>query len=628
MTFRQALAVIWRKRLLIVATMVLAVVAAGVFIAMQTPVYTSVVSTRFSSLAAGAASSGQIGTATVDFDPSSITSSQVLQAAATEGGEPAGSAGAWAVTFSTGQASADSKSLSVAITANASTPALAQKRAGAVATAYNAYLEGQTALARTAAEAQVAKWTAQAQAEQELVDRNPSDSISQSALAAAISSLSDANGTIQSIDNAGRPLIITIPAAPGAYQGVSLWLAVLVALVAGLIAGMGIALIWDAFDDRLRADDDVEEITGVPALGELSLDQGARRGRDRLPAAGSARTPVNEGLRSLRTTLQVLLPPQSAVVLITSVEPADGKSFVSSNLALTWSRMGRRVVLVGGDLRNAGLEGYFGETADGPGLTELLQEASASGTAPTDETVEAFLRDSPYAGLRILPSGDEPWDPADLLARDAVDDIVDSLRRHADVVIIDSPPSFGLVDARLLAAHADGVVVVAGLGRTRRAPLEQTVQALATSGAAVLGVVVNRSRRPLPKSYTAYYGDSRPLRARDDEFAEDEVVPAEEIEVDDVVVEEDEAPAIEPEAEETETSHVEEESDVDEEPDVDEPEAGEPDADEPEELETDEPEAEEPGTEKAEDDAPARTWTPRRGPRGRAARASAEDEKV
>ncbi|MGA0567124.1 polysaccharide biosynthesis tyrosine autokinase [Rathayibacter sp. KR2-224] len=508
MTFRQALSVIWQRRLLIIAVVVLAVAVAGVFLARQTPVYTSSTTLRMSALATSASSSGQIGTAAVDFDAESITSPAVLDPAAKKLGEPLAASASWGAAYSLAQASSQTQANVITVTVNGSSAAQSQARASAIATSYNTYLKGQLAKARAAAQAQAAKWNASAEAYQVQVTANPANSIAQSNLANAISSLASANNTINKIDNGGEPLTVTKAAAPGAFQGTSPAIALAVAIIAGLVAGIGIALIWDAFDDRLRPDDDLEALTGAPALGELSLDKRMQRRGDWLPAAGRKRTALNEGLRALRTTLQVLLPQGNDVVVLTSVEPGDGKTFISSNLALAWARTGKRVVLVGGDLRKPGLDEYFGEVANGPGLTELLQAAAVHGSAPSVDEIAANLNRTKFRGLSILPAGSEPWDPADLLAVDGLGEIIAALRSLCDIVVIDSPPALALVDASLLAAHADGAVLVASIRRTRRKLLGETVHALAGNGISVLGVVANRSKRRIPKSYSAYYGGS------------------------------------------------------------------------------------------------------------------------
>src|SRR5690606_36571051 len=122
------------------------------------------------------------------------------------------------------------------------------------------------------------------------------------------------------------------------------------------------------------------------------------------PVAARSRTGLSEGVRAVRSTLQVLLPAQHAVVVVTSVAPGDGKSFISSNLALAWARAGREVVIVGGDLRRPELGRYFAEAADGAGLADLLRERASQGSITRAE-VEAKLNETRYPRLRVLPSG-------------------------------------------------------------------------------------------------------------------------------------------------------------------------------------------------------------------------------
>lgn len=222
-----------------------------------------------------------------------------------------------------------------------------------------------------------------------------------------------------------------------------------------------------------------------------------------LPVASNDRTDLGEGLRTARLTVQVLVPPQGAIV-VTSVEPGDGKSFVSANLALAWARAGKRVILVGGDLRRPVLSRYFGEAADGAGLAEVLQEWD-SASQLREQDVLRQLNNTRYRRLRILPAGDEPAEPADLLARAGLGELIAFLRTQADIVVIDAPPALGMVDAALLASHADGAVVLATAGRTDRAGLADSLAQLRANGVTILGVMVNRSMRKLPRTYSSYY---------------------------------------------------------------------------------------------------------------------------
>lgn len=509
MTFRQIANALWQRRILIIVVVALAVVISVVFLARQTPVYSSSITVRLNSLSTSASTSGQIGTTAVDFDAESISSPAVLSAAAKlVNGLPADALNGHVTHVVT----AGTPPNKITITATGPTPTSATARAAAVAKAYNAYLQSQYDKALKAAQAQAAQATADAQQYQTQVTQNPANSIAQSNLATALKSLETANGLVAKITSSGPPLTVLVAASPGAFKGVSPLVAVGVALVAGLVAGIGIALIRDQFDNRLRGEHELRDLTDAPSLGELSLDRRVERRHERLPTADRKRTPLNEGLRALRTTLQVLLPASGAVIVFTSVEPGDGKTFVSANLALAWARTGKRVILVGGDLRRPNLGEYYGEAGDGPGLTELLQLAAHSGKALQQEQVEGFLHTSTFHGLRVLPAGGEPHAPADLLATAGLGVVFDALRALSDIVVVDSPPSMALVDASLLAARADGAVLVATIGRTNRDHLSKTVEALESNNAIVLGVVANRSRRRIPRSYGAYYGRRKNLR--------------------------------------------------------------------------------------------------------------------
>jgi len=141
-----------------------------------------------------------------------------------------------------------------------------------------------------------------------------------------------------------------------------------------------------------------------------------------------------------------------------------------------------------------------------------LLRKSESRQELTDEDISSRINPTGYRRLRLLPAGAEPHDPADLLARPELESVIEYLRTLADIVVIDSPPAFGMADAPLLAVRADASVVIASVKRTDRVRLVEAVASLRASGANVVGVVANRSRRRLPKSYSAYYLQSQRVR--------------------------------------------------------------------------------------------------------------------
>jgi polysaccharide biosynthesis transport protein len=529
-TAHQIFAALWRRKWIIVAVMVLAAIVAAVYLQRVTPNYESTATVRLSPTISQAASTGQLGTATaVDADPSVITSPKILDAAAKNLGEPAASLDG-AISYAVVPSDGTSTVMQLTITASAPTAVEAQKRANAVVKSLATYYDGLVATTLASLQKQVADLQNQANQLQTQLTQNPGNTVIQSNLTDTLGQISTLRTQIAALQNAGGSVAVTSPAPPGSSTNPSLLIVVALALVCGLLAGAGVALIRDHFDERLRSEDEIEPLTGLAALGVLANDREVARRKLRLPAASAQRTALSEGIRSLRTTVQVLLPDAKGVIVITSVEPGDGKTFVSANLALSWARAGRKVILVGGDLRRPELGAYFANAADGRGLGGLLADSADGKRPPNQAQIAEALRPTPFRGLRVLPAGDDHFDePADLLASASLERIIRYLGRLADIVVIDTPPSLALADASELAAYADGTLVLATINHTRRSLMVDTVDSLRANGVNVFGMVVNRSHRRLPKSYTSYYVSSsrsqqpfaRTARPRPDEEQDD-----------------------------------------------------------------------------------------------------------
>ncbi len=512
-TLRQVLEVLWQRAWIIILVAVIAVVSAGAYLAIRDVTYRTTGTVRLNPVVTEAALSGEIGGVVIDLDPDTVTAPVILDKAAELIGEPAGSLN--------GQISVDldesSRTGRLFVTGKGPTPDSARVRTDAVIEAYRTYVDEQMVAAEATLRERHQAAITQASALQEEVRRNPSNAIATTNLATALGQMSSLQAQLDAIATSGPATTVLDDAPIGSATVPDPALVLALALLSGLIVGIGAALIRDQFDNRLRGSDEVEEVSGATSLGELRWDPGVKKMIPPLPVAGSHRTDLSEGLRTVRSTLQVLMPPRNAVVVVTSVEPGDGKSFVTANLALAWARAGKQVILVGGDLRRPDLSRYFGESADGGGLSELLSR-HADGKHITVEAIEKHLNFTGYRRLRLLPSGAEPPDPADLLAGAGYPVLVEKLRTLADVVIIDSPPAMGLADASLLSAHTDGAVVMASVRRTDRVLLADTVAGLRANGVEVLGVVANRGRRKLPKTYSAYYmrrpSETRPTAPR------------------------------------------------------------------------------------------------------------------
>jgi polysaccharide biosynthesis transport protein len=287
-----------------------------------------------------------------------------------------------------------------------------------------------------------------------------------------------------------------------------------VSLAAGLLAGLGIALAREQFDDKIRTSGELSEITGVELLAELPVsDLGPR-------ASTIADKPFGEtaeAVRELRTAMRFLSVKRPLrTVLVTSAGMGEGKTFVAANLAVAWAMSGVKTILVSSDLRRPTLDRIFNIEATGAGLSEAIVDAALVGrersrgmsylpgeeedeeesASPDVVDLDLLLVPTGIEGLQLLPSGKSPPNPAELLGSPELGKLLVALRERAEIVVLDSPPVQAVTDPLVLTAQADGVLFVVSEGRTSRGAAQRALRLLDSGLAPVLGVVVNRSSRP------------------------------------------------------------------------------------------------------------------------------------
>jgi Mrp family chromosome partitioning ATPase/capsular polysaccharide biosynthesis protein len=390
---------------------------------------------------------------------------------------------------------------------------------------------------------QITKYDAQIAALQSQQSPNSANALVNAQIAgitSTISTLQAAQSTIQ----IGMPFaVIQVAATPGASISISKSKLIAIGLLAGLMAGCGIALVREQFDDRVRVSPDIGSVIDGPLLGELPQDADVKKGEVTLALIQAPMSPLSESIRDLRTSLRVLLvDQQSPILVVTSPEPGDGKTFVTANLAVSWALTGARVIVVSADFRRPRLEDAFGVDAVGkPGLSDLIK-ANWKQAEPEDEEVErgideltsapgsrsrqdrdqasrsqgrhssAFgdsavsthLLETGIDGLQLLPVGVHLDNPSELFDSPGIQPVLDQLHLLADIILLDTPPVLSAPDTAILGSLTHGAVVVASEGKTDRADLERTANRLEATGCQVLGLVLNHVRRTTSDGYQAY----------------------------------------------------------------------------------------------------------------------------
>ena len=269
-----------------------------------------------------------------------------------------------------------------------------------------------------------------------------------------------------------------------------------VVLVLGLLLGIGIALMRHILDTKVRSEADIRAITDSPVLGVVGYT-------DELPkhpviVRDEPLSASSEEVRRLRTNLQFIdFAQRPRSIVVTSSIPAEGKSTIAINLAVSLADAGARIILVDADLRRPAIAEYAG-LEGAAGLTSVL-----IGRAKVADVVQP-LRDRT---LDVLPSGPIPPNPSELLGSTAMAKLLENLTSTYDMVLLDSPPVLPVTDAAVLSKMAGGALIVVGADRIHRPQLLETLELLNTVDAHVFGLVVNKiSRRDTgPYGYETGY---------------------------------------------------------------------------------------------------------------------------
>lgn len=311
-------------------------------------------------------------------------------------------------------------------------------------------------------------------------------------------------GQVEVVDRAS-------PAAPvPQHRGLRILLGLLLGLGVGAVA----AVIRENMNTTVSSREELEEMMGVAALAVIpQITQGTngkrggrRNGTAEAPAqpvgsvdpsvvaAWHSHTPGAEAYRTLRTNLMFSQSVRLRTMVVTSAGPADGKTTTSSNVAATFAQQGMRVVLVDCDLRRPRIHEVFGLNKE-PGLSQLILGYNG---------VEEVIRPSGVENLSIISSGTPPPNPSELLGSERMMSVLRDLRDSFDLVVLDTPPVLLAPEASVLAAGADGVVLVVRAGVTQRAAAQDAAQQLHTVGANLVGTVLNDPDAKLP-GYSSYY---------------------------------------------------------------------------------------------------------------------------
>lgn len=275
----------------------------------------------------------------------------------------------------------------------------------------------------------------------------------------------------------------------------------LLAVVVGLMGGIGLAFFLEYFTDTITNPDEISDRFHIPILGVAPLFKTTDFPVEQT-FIKEPRSPLSEAIRSVKMSIQLAgTADQAKSFLLTSIKPSEGKTTMAANLALAFAGAGEKVVLIDADMRKPKLHKFFQDHNDSfsPGLSRFLSGVSSKG----------LVCQNGIDNLCFIPAGPSPPNPAELLASDRFALMIQALIRRFDRVIVDGPPYLGFADSLVLSRHVGGVVLVSSMGETTRDAIRHFKKSMISSQGKILGCVINKvdvSRRFGYQPYYRYYG--------------------------------------------------------------------------------------------------------------------------
>jgi len=253
----------------------------------------------------------------------------------------------------------------------------------------------------------------------------------------------------------------------------------LIAALISLLLAIGGVIGLDSLDDTLRTPDDVVSKLNLPLLGVIFH----HKIKAQPVTLDEPRSPISEGFRKLRTNIQYANVDESIrSILVTSSTPGEGKTTISTNLAIVFAQNGKRVYYVDADLRHPTVHKKM-DLPNNTGLSQLVFNPESSPSAISQK--------GKVAGLNVITCGDLPPNPAELLGSKKMGLALEKLKADSDLVIFDTPPLLAVADPAVLAPAVDAVLLVVYPGKTRLRSARQALEQLGHVNARVIGVVLN-----------------------------------------------------------------------------------------------------------------------------------------
>lgn len=239
----------------------------------------------------------------------------------------------------------------------------------------------------------------------------------------------------------------------------------LIALILGLAIPAGILFLLEFFRYKIEGHNDVEKLTNLPIIADVAIASERAKTKADIVVHENKNNLMEEIFRSLRTNLQFLLKQHDKVIMFTSTTSGEGKTFIASNVAISFALLGKKVVLVGLDVRKPRLAELFEIDDHHHGITNLLVKDEVNWSDVKEQIIPSGINDK----LDILMAGPVPPNPGELVTRESLDQTMEQLKEHYDYILIDTAPVGLVTDTLALGCISNATVYVCRADFTQKA---------------------------------------------------------------------------------------------------------------------------------------------------------------
>ena len=283
----------------------------------------------------------------------------------------------------------------------------------------------------------------------------------------------------------------------------------------GLLVSITYIIIANMLDTTIKSSEELDDIFGLPILASIPMyGKKSQKGNDKeLIVDKDPKSPISEVFRTLRANIQFMnTKEKSKVVLVTSTVEGEGKSWIAANLAVTFAQAGKLALLIDADMRKGRQYDIFNIKAK-PGISNYLSGIINENKEKNEDEIndiENYIQETQIKNLYVIPSGDVPPNPSELLLSHKMKDVIKKLKEQCDVIIIDGTQCDLIADSLVLARLADTTIITTAYKQTKKENLRKVIEKIINVGGKNIGFVLNKvhiSEKKYEESY--YYGSTK-----------------------------------------------------------------------------------------------------------------------